>query len=530
MTDWNPPPSAWPPPPDAPPPPQGPPPVQPPPPPAWAPPATPPPAPPQAPPPWQPAPGAWQPLPPAGPSKRSLWPRLAVIGVVAVLAVGAAVVLGGRDEGGDDYPDEWDPRVASLVSFVEEERGHPFEHPVAVDFLTSEQYTEATRTEAGELTDEEEADMEHAEGLFRALGLADGDLDLFEAGNDLADTGTLAYYDDITERVTVRGTDMTPALEATLVHELTHVLQDQVFGLDSYADPEATSGELAAYRALVEGDAMRIEYAFVDDVLLPSERDEVLSSNEEGLDELEEEAVPEALQAMFSVPYALGQGFVATLAVDGNDAVDAAFADPPTTEEHLLHPLSFLDGDDAAEVTVEAPDDVEVVDEGDFGAASLMLVLSSRLDAGVALDAALGWGGDAYVSYRDGDEQTCVELAVVGDTDEDSAELHDALTAWAAAGPTGAAEVTRSEGTSTLHACDPGGEAATAPRSALDALSLASVRGGVLASALEGGSDERFATCYADAVLDAFTIEELTSDEVPVDIDARMSDAAGSCA
>ena len=90
-------------------------------------------------------------------------------------------------------------------------------------------------------------------------------------------------------------------------------------------------------------------------------------------------------------------------------------------------------------------------------------------------------------------------------------------------------EVTRVGDDAVLHACDPGDDAVTAPRSALDALTLASVRGAVLGSAIEGGSDEEFATCYADAVLEAFTLEELTSEEVPADIDARMAEAGRSC-
>ena len=47
----------------------------------------------------------------------------------------------------------------------------------------------------------------------------------------------LAFYDPETERVTVRGTEVDPGLAVTLVHELTHVLQDQVFGIGALGDP-----------------------------------------------------------------------------------------------------------------------------------------------------------------------------------------------------------------------------------------------------------------------------------------------------
>ena len=39
----------------------------------------------------------------------------------------------------------------------------------------------------------------------------------------------LAYYSFRTKQITVRGRTLTPSVKATLVHELTHVLQDQHF-------------------------------------------------------------------------------------------------------------------------------------------------------------------------------------------------------------------------------------------------------------------------------------------------------------
>ena len=444
------------------------------------------------------------------PSRRFLVPGLMLVGVVAVVGVGAVFDPGGH--GGSGHPDEWDARVTDLVAFVEDERGHHFEHPVAIDFLTEAEYAEATRSDAAELTDADRADLELTEGMMRALGLVEGDLDLFESVNDLSDTGTLAFYDPATDRVTVRGTDLSPALSATLVHELTHALQDQVFdigalGAGTYA---ATSGEQTGARALVEGDAMRIEEAYVAEVLSAAERADLAAINDEGLDDLDAEEVPEALSAIFSLPYALGQGFVAALAADGAGAIDDAFEDPPTTEEHLLDPLSFLAGDLPATVAVEGPDGVEVLDEGDFGSASLMLVLASRIDALDALDAALGWDGDAYLSYQQ-DGRTCVDLLVAGEDDTAATRLRDAFTAWAAAGPDGTAEVSGQGRDTLLHACDPAG-AAVAPHSAMDALTLVAVRSDVVAGGLADSGDENLVGCFTGVMLHEFTVEELTGD------------------
>ena len=73
--------------------------------------------------------------PTAGPRR---WP--AALGVIAVglLVIGAvAVVTDQFTDDGPGHPDEWDPRVADLAAFVEDERGLDFDHPVYVDFLTA---------------------------------------------------------------------------------------------------------------------------------------------------------------------------------------------------------------------------------------------------------------------------------------------------------------------------------------------------------------------------------------------------------
>ena len=180
---------------------------------------------------------------------------------MAALAVATAIVLSGDDEGGVSHPDEWDPRVLELVDFVQDERGLLYEHPVAIDFLTAEEYTDRI-LEREELTDEDVEDLEQAESELRAMGLVTGDVDLVEALRAVQDEGTLAYYDQDEDRIIIRGTQISPALTVTLVHELTHALQDQHFDLDREDESEDGADE-DVFRSLVEGDATRIEDGYV---------------------------------------------------------------------------------------------------------------------------------------------------------------------------------------------------------------------------------------------------------------------------
>ena len=58
----------------------------------------------------------------------------------------------------------------------------------------------------------------------------------------------------------MRGTDLTDVdVRITLVHELTHALQDQRFDLTKLDDTVETEGEDFALTALVEGDATSVE-------------------------------------------------------------------------------------------------------------------------------------------------------------------------------------------------------------------------------------------------------------------------------
>jgi hypothetical protein len=180
-----------------------------------------------------------------------------------VVAVVAAAVVGFVAIGGDDgaVRSTWDPRVADLARYVEKERELDFDHPVPVDFLSDEQFRDQVLADV-KPTDEEKADIEQSEAVLRALGLIGPDVDLLEQTEQVTGEGIIGLYIPEEKRVKVRGTDMTPAVRVTLVHELTHVLQDQNFDIDLEV-LESDSGESSGLRAALEGDADQVsrEYA-----------------------------------------------------------------------------------------------------------------------------------------------------------------------------------------------------------------------------------------------------------------------------
>jgi hypothetical protein len=454
--------------------------------------------------------------------------------IAGLLVLGVAAALTKGVDRGPAHPDAWDPRVLDLVGYVERARGLSFRHPVYVDFLSAAEYTEETTSDEAGLTEDDRVELDRYAGELRAIGVASGPLDLFTAYNQVSDGGTLAFYDPVPQRVKVRGTELTVGLRVTLVHELTHALQDQHFDLQRLYAEELDSSASTAFRGLIEGDAVRIEDGYIHEELSASDRTAYDEEYAAALDESEASTgdVPAFVNAGFSVPYLLGQPFAVMLANQGgNDAVDDAFRHPPTTEEHLFDPASFL-ADERAEPVDVGVDDDEVLDDGPFGSPSWFLMLAERIDPKVAFDAALGWDGDAYaVIERHG--ATCMRAVFAGDAEADEDEMERALRSWVAALPGGGAEVIEVDDHPGFEACDPGPDVdqALTDRDA-NALFVPSLWGYLVADAAQQ-LDAPGARCYAKAVLDSLTFEEITDPEGAAlqgdDFQAVLVRAFGSC-
>ena len=389
------------------------------------------------------------------PPLRSIRPLVAALAVIAVLALVATLLAlrGPGDEvsfgtigaGGEveappsspstpqSAPADFDEVIADLTAFVEEERGLSFLRPVQVNRLDDEEFEQEIerRIREDEATDRPEA--EAAEVTLRALGLLEPDVDLYDIQIDLFQSGVLGFYDPETDELYIRGTEPTPYVRQTIAHELVHALDDQHFELHRPEIDDADDESGFGFSALVEGNAVVIDEAF-ERQLSDAERAQLREEEEAFAAGVDVDAFPEILLIDISAPYELGPDLVAALLdAGGRERLDAAFALPPTTSEQVLDPSLFLAGEAAVPVTAPAADG-EVVDQGSFGQFYLLALVSGAVDSATAREAAIGWGGDAYVSWRDGD-RSCARIAFAGDSPADAAEIADALSEWASAQP-----------------------------------------------------------------------------------------------
>jgi hypothetical protein len=346
--------------------------------------------------------------------------------VAAVAVVGVRVVAGRRGRGGPAnaaLTAAVSAVIPELEAFVEQARGLKFLSPVKISVLDDAAFRRAY--DAGGTTDSGGPDV--TDDVLRALGLDDssrsgsGSGSGDQSGADSVD----GYYDSDTKELVVRGTRPTPFVRQVLVHELTHALDDQHFGLDpDVADDEAAMAD----DALVEGDATAVEYRYVAS-LSPAEQKQ--AEDEGGSPPGPEVDAGDPLAALDDFPYNDGPNFIAALvAAGGQSRVDDAFRTPPTTSAQILHPDLYLSGRGRVDVPAPAAGG-RVVDDGVVGEYLLGLVLGETVPEAEAQRAAAGWAGDHYVAWRSG-RRTCVKATVALDSPADGAELTASLQRWAA--------------------------------------------------------------------------------------------------
>jgi hypothetical protein len=335
---------------------------------------------------------------------------------------------GGTESGGtSDTQQDLEQAVLDIQAFVERERGLTFKQDVDVQ-LANDRELEALLEE--EFTKDRPALLE-SQQVLRALALVSPTFDLTEAERTLLNGSVLGFYDPETKKLVVRGTEVTPFVREVLAHELTHALDDQWFDLNrpqlDVADDETSFG----FAALAEGDAMRIEHAYVGSLSQREQAEAAMEEQEMLLQHPEVFSLPQVLIDIAQVPYTDGLLLVQDILDAGQrQRLDAAFQQPPTTSEQVIEPDKFLAGEGAVPVAFPVADGT-TSNQGALGAFMFEEMLLGSLNVSRVDTAIAGWGGDAYVTWIDASGKTCLRDTFVGDTPTDTAELAAALMEWA---------------------------------------------------------------------------------------------------
>lgn len=331
--------------------------------------------------------------------------------------------------------------LTDIEAYVTEMRGLTLQTPLTRVFPDRETVSAFLYDSINtQLTDEIAA---QSMGFYTSFDLLPAETDLRGVYFRLIEDQIGGYYDpeDKTmNTILISGDalgDTLPPLESTVyAHEFVHTLQDQHFDLQAIGLSEEglqslSTDQILAIQALVEGDATLITNFYTNELQRqnPLAVFQILGSTlSSGAMTLPEGTPPILLRELY-FPYNQGLTFVSTLyGIDGYAAIDAAFSDLPQSTEHILHPQTYLNGDQPIPVALDdvadaLGDDWTLLHTDTLGEFYLRAFLDTQLDVSVYPDAAAGWGGDRYQVYHHADGHHAMVTALVWDTPADRDEF-----------------------------------------------------------------------------------------------------------
>jgi hypothetical protein len=323
---------------------------------------------------------------------------------------------------GDEMPAELAAEVERLVAITEDLRELEFLEPPVVTVLTGDELADRVRADLAEDLD----DIATSERVYRLLGLIGPELDLAELYQDLYGEQVAGFYDgDAGELVVPVGTtSFSLAQQSTMVHELTHALTDQHFGMwDSYqalVDGERFD-EATALLAMIEGDATLTEVLFYETLDEDDQAD--LLDEQLRVDRGVFDRAPLFVRNGLVFPYEAGVSFVLDRFLDGGlAAVDGIYDRPPLSTEAVME--ISMEAPLPIEQAILAPTGYEVDSNGSWGALSWKLMFDQVI--GGDPKAVDGWGGDRAIVYTDGVD-VMMTIEYQGDAPADAEELLAAL-------------------------------------------------------------------------------------------------------
>ncbi|MEX0657882.1 MAG: hypothetical protein WD080_02000, partial [Egibacteraceae bacterium] len=423
---------------------------------------------------------------------------LALAGIAAlVLVVVAVVVLGDLGDDPQAQPDptptptptpsptdtgpaEPDPAegegevldMSRIIGQVADVRGLEVEGELDVRRYTTAAYAPLIREFAGGLHQGPLEDQSAEHRVLAAMHQLPADGDYPELVRGVWEERFPAFYDPASGRVHVRSDrpQLSPFTEAALVDEITLALLDQTYDLEAHLDAAADLDAARAVAAVFIGDAQVTSAAWRFRFLEESRREEItVESRVQPRRRLETAppvaiaditfpllqgppfvqaiiaaAVPEAPAAPDAAaepedPVAAdideGEALEAFEAPGTTDALDAVYADPPTSTTQVIHPERYMQR--------QAPVDVAVAtDPGEgweplltrtFGEQDLLLMFVD-FPPEAARDAAAGWHGGQLRAWSRG-EETIVAVWLESATREDADAVCGLVVAWYLADP-----------------------------------------------------------------------------------------------
>ena len=360
----------------------------------------------------------------------------------ALCLLATAPFLASQDEGGELTVEKLEEVRDEVLADVEDLRGGSFERPVDVQVTTKEGFIEYVKKRTEEMQPAEQRSAEQQ--VAKLLGLIPVDMDLEATMFEFLESQVGGFYEPSEETFYVVETFSEPGiLRVILVHELTHALDDQMFGIDTTLAPllKTNSDAAVAFHAVVEGSGTTVMNQWVVPRIMKGEisaAEIAKAGSTAGF-----EGMPEYIWLPLMHSYLQGAAFLArtdsvmagAMAKPPAGDIDRAFKSPPRSTEQVLHPEKYWDEDSLDEPhlikldTAALAEGWSLLKEDTLGEVNLGLFTrapSERQEFSAlpdfTNDAAAGWGGDRYALLGK-DDARILHLVTSWDSETDTDEF-----------------------------------------------------------------------------------------------------------
>lgn len=320
--------------------------------------------------------------------------------------------------------------LKELSGEVEKLRGLEFKLPLQWGIKTVEALEQMLLDELAKDWPDEE--IRGTTKVLVKLGVWPQEKDLKETLVKLLSEQVAAFYHPPSKRFYFMGSYQGLYLRMTASHELTHVLQDQHFDLESLPLREkSNSDRVLACEALVEGDAtaVMLDYCLGQDSSKNQRAHQAVSRAMSIAGAFVLPEVPMFLRENLFFPYVWGLLFVQEARRRGGwEKVDQIFSDLPASTEQILHLEKYFVQRDVP-VSVEIPglaaslSNWKQIDNDVIGELNLQIIMKSFLTMDEASLASQGWGGDRLLAFENKSGEVMLAIFTTWDTEEDAREF-----------------------------------------------------------------------------------------------------------
>jgi hypothetical protein len=325
------------------------------------------------------------------------------------LLIGLLLACGGSGDGQDiGQPDpQLQEKVAELIPRLAN-LAHLEVQRVPIARRSSEKRLESYLLERLEIEFPDDK-LSRLTDAYRAFGLLPEDVDLRRLLVDLMLEQAVGYYDPVRDVFFVKDDAPEDLVDAVLVHELVHALQDQYVDLDSLMHSVEGNDARTAIQSAVEGQATLAMMAFqlqqmtggeVTPTSLPDVDPDMMDVGAAASAYPELARAPAIIQKPLLFAYLGGARYVQRLWRQRKSHPPPFGRWLPASTEQLLHVEKILvERDRPVTLKIEEPGDGwRTVYSDNLGELETRIFFEEHLDdPGIAEQAAAGWDGDAYL-------------------------------------------------------------------------------------------------------------------------------------